>query len=79
MSEIVTSNLDTSDIIEWDTLALHRTARLLKTEVDLNPIPRQREIADRNLGRVAFEMWARRHHDTPEEAILGSKITVENY
>jgi hypothetical protein len=71
--ETFDSNFDTSNIIEWPLWDLHRTARILSQAKAENPIPRQREVADTMLGRVAFEMWARRHHDEPQEAILGSE------
>lgn len=66
-------NLETDihTVIEWPLWDLHRTARDLSEFKQLSPIPRQVEQADRLLGHVAFEMWARRHHDEPEQAILG--------
>jgi hypothetical protein len=76
--ETFNTNEPPVDVIKWDVVTLHRAGRLLRREVDFNPIPRQREVADKFLGRVAFEMWARRHHDTPEEAILGIETTVED-
>lgn len=68
-------NLETDihTVTEWPLWDLHRTARELATEKKETEIPRQRDQADRLLGHVAFEMWARRHHDAPEEMILGTE------
>lgn len=56
------------DIVEWELVFLHRTAQYLSFEKEANPIPRQATEADRLLGQVAFEMWARSHHDSPPTA-----------
>jgi hypothetical protein len=74
--ETFDSNLDTSDIIAWDGTRLLRAARILQNEVQLNPIPRQANAADKLLSRCAFEMWARRHRDAPEEVAIGTQVAV---
>jgi hypothetical protein len=58
---------------EWDLGALQATAKLLSFEKANNPIPRQRDTADRELGHIAFELWARSHHDvrTPATTTVG--------
>lgn len=57
------SNYDFADERRWTLMQLHLRARELSFTKETIEIPRQRDEADRALGHVAFEMWARRHHD----------------
>lgn len=61
MSELLPD--DPYDYTEWNLGELHAQAKLLSWQKETSIIPRQRDRADRELGHVAFELWARAHHD----------------